>query len=257
MEEHRRNDLQKQPDQPRLKPPEMLPPPPQKCPRCDSTNTKFCYYNNYSLSQPRYFCKSCRRYWTHGGTLRNVPVGGGFRKSKRPRPSPFENEDQPVLAAIPPHTLAALSAAHMRQPFPPAMGAGPTYYRGATFLSTLAAMQSVPPGINQAAARGQYNAVSLRPPAPLPPPPAPPPQQHQFPLQNDQYNFHRQDSLTNPARPPRPQTFINTNRGTPAAPATTTTSPGTSLSFWNGDGDGDSDDLAGLSFAAGFDPSSP
>ncbi|PPS04166.1 hypothetical protein GOBAR_AA16479 [Gossypium barbadense] len=24
-----------------------------KCPRCDSTNTKFCYYNNYSLSQPR------------------------------------------------------------------------------------------------------------------------------------------------------------------------------------------------------------
>ncbi|KAE8657846.1 40S ribosomal protein S23-like [Hibiscus syriacus] len=46
------------------------------CPRCESTNTKFCYYNNYSLSQPRYFCKSCRRYWTKGGTLRNVPVGG-------------------------------------------------------------------------------------------------------------------------------------------------------------------------------------
>nr|GMD29418.1 dof zinc finger protein DOF2.1-like [Ipomoea batatas] len=54
-----------------------------KCPRCESTNTKFCYYNNYSLSQPRYFCKSCRRYWTKGGTLRNVPVGGGCRKNKR------------------------------------------------------------------------------------------------------------------------------------------------------------------------------
>ncbi|KAG9133971.1 hypothetical protein Leryth_004686 [Lithospermum erythrorhizon] len=53
------------------------------CPRCNSTNTKFCYYNNYSLSQPRYFCKSCRRYWTEGGTLRNVPVGGGSRKNKR------------------------------------------------------------------------------------------------------------------------------------------------------------------------------
>ncbi|XP_061354965.1 dof zinc finger protein DOF2.1-like [Gastrolobium bilobum] len=53
------------------------------CPRCDSTNTKFCYYNNYSLSQPRYFCKSCRRYWTKGGTLRNVPVGGGCRRNKR------------------------------------------------------------------------------------------------------------------------------------------------------------------------------
>ncbi|CAA2988821.1 dof zinc finger -like [Olea europaea subsp. europaea] len=51
------------------------------CPRCDSTNTKFCYYNNYNLSQPRHFCKSCRRYWTRGGSLRNVPVGGGTRKS--------------------------------------------------------------------------------------------------------------------------------------------------------------------------------
>ncbi|XP_042393466.1 dof zinc finger protein DOF4.6-like [Zingiber officinale] len=54
-----------------------------KCPRCASTNTKFCYYNNYSLSQPRYFCKGCRRYWTQGGSLRNVPVGGGCRKNKR------------------------------------------------------------------------------------------------------------------------------------------------------------------------------
>ncbi|KAL3505227.1 hypothetical protein ACH5RR_035068 [Cinchona calisaya] len=51
------------------------------CPRCDSNNTKFCYFNNYNLSQPRHFCKSCRRYWTRGGTLRNVPVGGGSRKS--------------------------------------------------------------------------------------------------------------------------------------------------------------------------------
>ncbi|KAL8140776.1 hypothetical protein V2J09_006797 [Rumex salicifolius] len=54
-----------------------------KCPRCESTNTKFCYYNNYSLTQPRYFCKTCRRYWTKGGTLRNIPVGGGCRKNKR------------------------------------------------------------------------------------------------------------------------------------------------------------------------------
>ncbi|NP_001142926.1 Dof zinc finger protein 4 [Zea mays] len=54
-----------------------------KCPRCESTNTKFCYYNNYNLSQPRHFCKGCRRYWTKGGVLRNVPVGGGCRKAKR------------------------------------------------------------------------------------------------------------------------------------------------------------------------------
>ncbi|XVF10116.1 hypothetical protein REPUB_Repub07fG0155400 [Reevesia pubescens] len=58
------------------------------CPRCNSTNTKFCYYNNYSLSQPRYFCKTCRRYWTEGGSLRNVPVGGGSRKNKRSSSSP-------------------------------------------------------------------------------------------------------------------------------------------------------------------------
>ncbi|ESQ31298.1 hypothetical protein EUTSA_v10004632mg [Eutrema salsugineum] len=54
-----------------------------KCPRCNSSNTKFCYYNNYSLSQPRHFCKSCRRYWTRGGALRNVPIGGGCRKTKK------------------------------------------------------------------------------------------------------------------------------------------------------------------------------
>ncbi|XP_073274004.1 dof zinc finger protein DOF3.4-like [Primulina huaijiensis] len=63
--------------------PEHLP-----CPRCDSINTKFCYYNNYNFSQPRHFCKSCRRYWTHGGTLRDIPVGGGSRKNaKRSRTS--------------------------------------------------------------------------------------------------------------------------------------------------------------------------
>ncbi|KAJ8439890.1 hypothetical protein Cgig2_003956 [Carnegiea gigantea] len=62
-----------------------IPPPeaPLKCPRCESTNTKFCYFNNYSLSQPRHFCKTCRRYWTRGGALRNVPVGGGCRRNKR------------------------------------------------------------------------------------------------------------------------------------------------------------------------------
>ncbi|KAL3643447.1 hypothetical protein CASFOL_014262 [Castilleja foliolosa] len=62
---------------------------PLQCPRCNSSNTKFCYYNNYSLSQPRHFCKACKRYWTRGGTLRNVPVGGGCRKNKRmKRPPP-------------------------------------------------------------------------------------------------------------------------------------------------------------------------
>ncbi|KAK9948776.1 hypothetical protein M0R45_004338 [Rubus argutus] len=83
------------------------PPPEQEhlpCPRCESTNTKFCYYNNYNFSQPRHFCKSCRRYWTHGGTLRDIPVGGGSRKNaKRSRTSSTGSmvsatSDQPLPA---------------------------------------------------------------------------------------------------------------------------------------------------------------
>ncbi|CAN8231209.1 unnamed protein product [Cochlearia groenlandica] len=58
-------------------------PPPRDCPRCHSDNTKFCYFNNYTSSQPRYFCKNCRRYWTQGGSLRNIPVGGSCRRLKR------------------------------------------------------------------------------------------------------------------------------------------------------------------------------
>ncbi|XP_049933925.1 dof zinc finger protein DOF2.1-like isoform X2 [Nymphaea colorata] len=81
----------------------MKPQPEQalKCPRCDSTNTKFCYYNNYSLSQPRYFCKACRRYWTKGGSLRNVPVGGGCRKNKRPTPKKPQDPVQVQPISVP------------------------------------------------------------------------------------------------------------------------------------------------------------
>ncbi|KAF8114411.1 hypothetical protein N665_0038s0035 [Sinapis alba] len=59
------------------KPDKILP-----CPRCNSMETKFCYYNNYNVNQPRHFCKKCQRYWTAGGTMRNVPVGAGRRKNK-------------------------------------------------------------------------------------------------------------------------------------------------------------------------------
>ncbi|CAL9771088.1 unnamed protein product [Musa acuminata subsp. burmannicoides] len=79
-----------------------------KCPRCDSTHTKFCYYNNYSLSQPRYFCKTCRRYWTKGGTLRNVPVGGGCRKNKRPNAKKTADLFHPTASPFQDATLQAL-----------------------------------------------------------------------------------------------------------------------------------------------------
>ncbi|KAL6640638.1 hypothetical protein ACP70R_021761 [Stipagrostis hirtigluma subsp. patula] len=89
---------------------ERKPRPPQEqalaCPRCESTNTKFCYYNNYSLSQPRYFCKACRRYWTQGGTLRNVPVGGGCRKNRRSSSSSAAAAASiPKMIPPPPHLL--------------------------------------------------------------------------------------------------------------------------------------------------------
>ncbi|XP_076918643.1 cyclic dof factor 1-like isoform X2 [Bidens hawaiensis] len=61
------------------KPDKILP-----CPRCDSMNTKFCYFNNSNINQPRHFCKSCQRYWTAGGTMRNMAVGAGRRKKKTP-----------------------------------------------------------------------------------------------------------------------------------------------------------------------------
>ena len=63
-----------------------------KCPRCESTNTKFCYYNNHSKLQPRHFCRACKRHWTEGGMLRKVPVGG-CRRNKRARTSSSDNND--------------------------------------------------------------------------------------------------------------------------------------------------------------------
>ncbi|RZS25804.1 hypothetical protein BHM03_00059065 [Ensete ventricosum] len=72
------------------------------CPRCNSTNTKFCYDNNYSLTQPRYFCRDCRRYWTHGGSLRNVPLGGGSRKNQNKKPFSHLQVSSLLLCPSPP-----------------------------------------------------------------------------------------------------------------------------------------------------------
>ncbi|KAI0499240.1 hypothetical protein KFK09_020143 [Dendrobium nobile] len=68
------------------KPDKILP-----CPRCKSMDTKFCYFNNYNVNQPRHFCKNCQRYWTEGGSMRNVPVGAGRRKSKSSTTNQYYN----------------------------------------------------------------------------------------------------------------------------------------------------------------------
>ncbi|XP_051117976.1 cyclic dof factor 2-like [Andrographis paniculata] len=66
------------------------------CPRCNSTDTKFCYFNNYNVNQPRHFCKNCQRYWTAGGTMRNVPIGAGRRRNKTGPAAPhFRRQPSP------------------------------------------------------------------------------------------------------------------------------------------------------------------
>lgn len=79
------------------------PPQQRPCPRCFLEDTKFCYYNNYSTSQPRHFCRSCRRHWTHGGALWNIPVGGGTRKNNKRKKK--NSWTPPPLRVMLPHLL--------------------------------------------------------------------------------------------------------------------------------------------------------
>ncbi|CAF2047709.1 unnamed protein product [Brassica rapa] len=94
-----------------------------KCPRCESTNTKFCYFNNYNLTQPRHFCKTCRRYWTRGGALRNVPVGGGFRRNKRKKPNGGGRSKATVAVSADNNNTTSLLSCH------------PSYSNPSKFLS--------------------------------------------------------------------------------------------------------------------------
>ncbi|KAF7809786.1 dof zinc finger protein DOF3.4 [Senna tora] len=105
------------------RPSKPQPPPPEQehlpCPRCDSTNTKFCYYNNYNFSQPRHFCKSCRRYWTHGGTLRDIPVGGGSRKNaKRSRTTASSSSSAAASPSSVNVTAVSSASTHHHQDHP-------------------------------------------------------------------------------------------------------------------------------------------
>ncbi|CAN6337093.1 unnamed protein product [Urochloa humidicola] len=100
------------------------------CPRCRSQDTKFCYFNNYNVNQPRHFCRACHRYWTAGGAIRNVPVGSGRRKNRPVLPPP----------PPPPHASAAADHASSESGSPPAVFAaaasglgGAVPYRGSPF----------------------------------------------------------------------------------------------------------------------------
>ncbi|XP_010439525.1 PREDICTED: dof zinc finger protein DOF4.3-like [Camelina sativa] len=113
-------------------------PPPRACARCSSNNTKFCYFNNYHMSQPRYFCKNCRRYWTHGGALRNVPIGGGCRKAKQARKdkSPVSRMVSPDIQHVTPDIQQAnhqsFSYGQESNEFVGSFGASSSYVAAAT-----------------------------------------------------------------------------------------------------------------------------
>ncbi|CAN6288245.1 unnamed protein product [Urochloa humidicola] len=120
------------------KPDKVLP-----CPRCNSMDTKFCYFNNYNVNQPRHFCKNCQRYWTAGGAMRNVPVGAGRRKNKH---------------------AAAAAAAHFLQRVRAAADPPLRAHGGGTVLS-FAAHGAPPPGLHDLADQVNHLKEKLLVPA--------------------------------------------------------------------------------------------
>nr|GMC48935.1 dof zinc finger protein DOF1.2-like [Ipomoea batatas] len=68
------------------------------CCKKESYDTKFRYFNNYNVNQPRYYCRTCRRHWTHGGAQHDIPRGGRSHKGKR---STRRHENQRIQLAPP------------------------------------------------------------------------------------------------------------------------------------------------------------
>ncbi|KAF7819235.1 cyclic dof factor 3-like [Senna tora] len=103
----------------------------QQCPRCNSMDTKFCYFNNYNVNQPRHFCKNCQRYWTAGGTMRNVPVGAGRRRNKQHLASQTQYHRHIIVSPegipIAPTTLTDSSSPHQHQLFSTLESSSPAF----------------------------------------------------------------------------------------------------------------------------------
>ncbi|KZV25018.1 hypothetical protein F511_01988 [Dorcoceras hygrometricum] len=105
---------------------------PLRCHRCDSTDTKFRYYNNNDRRQPRHYCKTCKRYWTVGGSMRDVPLGGTRRPAK---------DSSSQL-----YTRISVSSSRLRHPDPVAAAGSPKIepiIPPADEISCLAAIRSL------------------------------------------------------------------------------------------------------------------
>lgn len=123
------------------------PRPPQKRPRCEATKTKFCYYNNYSLSQPgtsASLAEGIELTVGHWGMSLLVMVAGRAKQSKA-SPSSTDSETgrtQPLQPPRIPSQNSGISPVNMISPMN-------SLCFGGGNLSCLGA--SHPQGINQAA----------------------------------------------------------------------------------------------------------
>ncbi|KAE8707706.1 Dof zinc finger protein DOF5.8 [Hibiscus syriacus] len=139
------------------------PPPEQEqllCPRCDSTNTKFCYYNNYNFSQPRYFCKSCRRYWTHG-----APLGTSLH---------HRNKSNCFVRAVTPPTLSFATTTTITS-LSLAISVSPVAVTGLMVAPLGTSLLAVVPGkmLSVHASAAPQPPMAQLFPQPMPPPPRP------------------------------------------------------------------------------------
>ncbi|OEL16479.1 hypothetical protein BAE44_0022503 [Dichanthelium oligosanthes] len=59
------------------------------CPRCNSVDTKFCYFNNYNEKQPRHYCRNCPAKEDEANTssgsqvVLDLVLGSGDKKEER------------------------------------------------------------------------------------------------------------------------------------------------------------------------------
>lgn len=69
---------------------------PYCCPRCNSMDTKFSYYNNHNKHQPRYYCRGCQRHWTLGGHVRHS-MRAPKTKRRKTEPLPSSDTDTAIM----------------------------------------------------------------------------------------------------------------------------------------------------------------
>nr|QYF06665.1 Dof [Betula platyphylla] len=89
-----------------------------KCPRCESTHTKFCYNNNYNLSQPRYFARPVEGIGPKEAPLGTFLSAVDARKNKKF--SVKKSNDQPMTHQNHPGSSSSHNPTDLQLSFPEA-----------------------------------------------------------------------------------------------------------------------------------------